>query len=408
MKRNWDLHELIEHWTLLPQELELLQNKTSSTRLGFAVNLKFFQNESRFPKNRVDAPKAVLAFIAQQVDVEPEKFQNYDWYSRSAKYHRQQIREFCGFHSPTSKDADDLKDWLLQIVLPQTLDHQTLENTAMQRLRDLSIEAMSVGRLHRIIFAATRAYEQRFCQDISKKLSPEAQKFIDQLLSRSQSDDSNAESSVGSQAKIPTFNFLCSDPGGVSLEHLFQEIEQLKLIRQMDLPLDLFQGVSPKIVETYRMRAATERLTELHRHPSPVRHTLMAAFYWQRGQEITDNLVDLLIQIVHKLDTKAEKRVTEQLTKDFNRVEGKEQLLYRIACAVLENPDGSVKDVIYPVASLEKIQNLVQEIQLSGTTYRRKFTRLYGVLTNTTIGEWCPRCWKYWSSAQIMRHIDPS
>jgi hypothetical protein len=113
----------------------------------------------------------------------------------------------------------------------------------------------------------------------------------------------------------------------------------------MDLPLDLFQGVSPKIVETYRMRAATERLTELRRHPSPVRYTLMAAFYWQRGQESTDNLVDLLIQIVHKLDTKAERRVTEQLTKDFKRVGGKEQLLYRIACAVLENPDGRVKDV---------------------------------------------------------------
>jgi Domain of unknown function (DUF4158) len=179
MKRNWDLHELIEHWTLLPQELELLQNKTSSTRLGFAVNLKFFQNEGKFPKNRVDTPKAVLTFIAQQVDVESEEFQNSDWDSRSAKYHRQQIRAFCGFRSPTSKDAEDLRDWLLQTVIPQTLDPQTLENSATYRLRDLSLETMSLGRLHRVIRAATRAYEQRFCQDVSKKLSPETQKFID-------------------------------------------------------------------------------------------------------------------------------------------------------------------------------------------------------------------------------------
>jgi Domain of unknown function (DUF4158) len=105
MKRNWDLHELIEHWTLLPQELELLQNKTSSTRLGFAVNLKFFQNECKFPKNRVDTPKAVLSFISQQVNVEPEEFQKYNCNGRSSRYHRQQIREFCGFHRPTSKDV---------------------------------------------------------------------------------------------------------------------------------------------------------------------------------------------------------------------------------------------------------------------------------------------------------------
>jgi hypothetical protein len=217
------------------------------------------------------------------------------------------------------------------------------------------MEAMSFKQLHRIVHATTRAYEQRFCQDISKKHFPEAQRFIDQLLTCAQSEDLNAESGSGSQTKIPTFNFLCSDPGSVALEHLFQEIEKLKLIRQMNLPLDLFQGVSPKIIETYRMRAATERLTELRRHPSPVRHTLMAAFYWQQGREITDNLVDLSIQIVQKLDTKAERQVTEQLTKDFKRVEGKEQLLYRIVCAVFENPDSCVKDIIYPVASLEKI-----------------------------------------------------
>jgi hypothetical protein len=376
MKQNWDLQELIEYWTLLPHELELLNNKTGPTRLGCATLLKFFQYEAKFPASLREVPKDVLKYISQLVNVEPEDFGEYNLSSRTATYHRKQIREFCGFRSPTSEDADDLGDWLLETILPQTLDPQTLENTATQRLRDLSIEAMSLGRLHRVIQAATRTYEQRFCQDISKKLTPESQKFIDLLLTRTQPEDNSAESGSDPQVKIPTFKFLSTDPGGASLEQLFQEIEKLKLIRQMDLPLDLFQGVSPKIVETYRMRAATERLTELRRHSSPVRQTLMAAFYWQRGQEITDNLVDLLIQIVHKLDTKAERRVTEQLTKDFKRVEGKEQLLYRIACAVLENPDGCVKDVIYPVASLEKIQNLVQEIQLSGTTYRRKIHKV--------------------------------
>jgi hypothetical protein len=295
MKRNWDIHELIEHWTLLPKELESLLNKIGSSKLGFAVNLKFFQNEGKFPKNRVDTPKAVLVFIAQQVNVEPEEFQNYDGHDRLSRYHRQEIREFCGFRKSTPQDAEDLSNWLIQTVLPQTLDPQVLENTATQRLRDLSIEAMSLGRLHRMISAATRVYEKQFYQDISKKLSPNAQKFIDQLLTRVQSEDLNAKSASSSQAKIPTFNFLSSDPGGVTLEHLFQEIEKLKLIRQMNLPQDLFQGISPKIVETYRMRAATERLTELRRHPAPVRYTLLAAFYWQRGQEITDNLVDLLI-----------------------------------------------------------------------------------------------------------------
>jgi hypothetical protein len=51
MKRDWDLHELIEHWTLVPRELELLRNKTGATRLGYAVSLNFFQQTAQLSIN---------------------------------------------------------------------------------------------------------------------------------------------------------------------------------------------------------------------------------------------------------------------------------------------------------------------------------------------------------------------
>jgi hypothetical protein len=37
MKRTWDIEELVEHFTLLPQDMDLLANKTGPTRLGFAA-----------------------------------------------------------------------------------------------------------------------------------------------------------------------------------------------------------------------------------------------------------------------------------------------------------------------------------------------------------------------------------
>lgn len=40
MKRQWRRDELADHWTFGPKELELLANKSGSTRLGFAVLLK--------------------------------------------------------------------------------------------------------------------------------------------------------------------------------------------------------------------------------------------------------------------------------------------------------------------------------------------------------------------------------
>jgi hypothetical protein len=37
VKPNWDTEELIEHWTLLPQELELVENKVGGNKIGFAL-----------------------------------------------------------------------------------------------------------------------------------------------------------------------------------------------------------------------------------------------------------------------------------------------------------------------------------------------------------------------------------
>ena len=95
MKRHWETDELVEHWTLLPRETELLTNKTGATRLGFAVLLKFFQLEAYFPQQATDVPTVAVEFIAKQVKVTPEQFEQYQWRGRTIEYHRAQIRRMC-------------------------------------------------------------------------------------------------------------------------------------------------------------------------------------------------------------------------------------------------------------------------------------------------------------------------
>jgi hypothetical protein len=49
MKRQWDIEELIEHFTLIDEDKEVLENKTGATLLGCALLLKCFEYEARFP-----------------------------------------------------------------------------------------------------------------------------------------------------------------------------------------------------------------------------------------------------------------------------------------------------------------------------------------------------------------------
>ena len=47
-----DLDELVEHWTLIDGERELVAGKRGPTRLGFALLLKFYTRHGRFPRGR--------------------------------------------------------------------------------------------------------------------------------------------------------------------------------------------------------------------------------------------------------------------------------------------------------------------------------------------------------------------
>lgn len=83
MKRRWTEEELIERWTLAPDELPLLANKTGATRLGFAVLLRFFAGEGRFPKSKGEVSGQVVAYLGRQVGVPAEEYVRYDWRGRA-------------------------------------------------------------------------------------------------------------------------------------------------------------------------------------------------------------------------------------------------------------------------------------------------------------------------------------
>ena len=44
MKRQWDIEELIEHFTLMEEDLDFLANKPGPIRLGYALLFKGIVN----------------------------------------------------------------------------------------------------------------------------------------------------------------------------------------------------------------------------------------------------------------------------------------------------------------------------------------------------------------------------
>lgn len=58
--------------------------------------------------------------------------------------------------------------------------------------------------------------------------------------------------------------------------------------------------------------------------------------------------MELLNSTVHKINAHADKKVTEEIVKEFKRVRNKNAMLHRIAEVSLARPQDQVEDVIYP------------------------------------------------------------
>lgn len=86
-------------------------------------------------------------------------------------------------------------------------------------------------------------------------------------------------------------------------------------------------------------------------------------FCWRRRQQLIDALIDLLLQLIHNLGTRAESKVDKKQFASFKKIRGKAKLLFKLAEAAIGQPDGIVKDVVYPVVDQKKLQEIIEEFQ---------------------------------------------
>lgn len=85
-----------------------------------------------------------------------------------------------------------------------------------------------------------------------------------------------------------------------------------------------------------------------------------------------DGLVELLIQLVHKISVRAEKKVENELSSEFRRVQGKYGILARLAQAALDLPEELVRKAIYPVVGTATLADIIAEAKANEKELRTR------------------------------------
>jgi hypothetical protein len=304
-------------------------NKSGATRLGFALLLKFFEIEARFPRGADELPPVAVEYVGGQVKVASAALEEYPWSGRSIKYHREQVRASFGFREFSRGDEDKLAGWLAEEVCPVELRDPQLREAVLVHCRAERIEPP--GRVDRIIGSARAVFEQRFCDRTLSRLDQVCVEALERLV---------ADEDTGAVPGRALLAELKADPGQVGLETLLREIDKLAAVRALGLPPGLFSDASEKLVE-------------------------------------------LLIGLIHRINARADRRVERELTEDLRRVRGKEAVLFRLAEAAVEHPDDTVRAVVFPVVGEKTPQELVREAKANEHAFQARVrTVLRGSYSN--------------------------
>jgi TnpA family transposase len=363
-------------WDLTPADRLLIEARRWGSRLRFAVMLLFFRARGRFPRAAAEVDEDAVAELARTLGVPappsgapllPEAA------DRTAERQRAEIRALLGFREATVADADELGAWLRDTVVARTRDMGELTAEAEARCRAFRLEPPAPDRVARIVGGAVRAYDERRHAAVQARLAPDARARLEALVrpppGAGEADDTESGATPEGQADAP-LTHLRAGPGRASVASLREELARLGAVRRLGLPDGLFADWSPAELETCRRRVAVEAPYELRRHPEVTRLAWLAAYAHLRGRAVTDALVELLIEVVHHIGTRAENRVEQELLDDLKRVGGKQAILYQIAGAAVEHPDGTVREVLYPVVGEQTFKDLVREAKATGPAYR--------------------------------------
>ncbi|WP_034999156.1 Tn3 family transposase [Beijerinckia mobilis] len=369
---------------LTTSDCALALSKHHANRLSFAILLAFFRERGRFPRRSTEIEQAMVQDIIGQLNIEDSADCRLTLSGRSVERHRAEIREYLGFREATVADGEALVEWLQHQTAAIGTNADRLTEQLEGRCRALFIEPPSSHRVDRIVRSVIHAHDERLQTEITRRLTPETRQRLEALLRPAKVEGTPDSGSDAGLAPALLLR-LRGNPGRPSLAAIQDELAKLTLIREINLPATLFDKVLPHELDRYRRRVLVEAPYELRRHPETARLTWLAAFVHLRGRSLIDDLVDLLIETIHHIGARAERKVERELLDDLKRVSGKQNLLFQVANASLDQPNGIVRDVVFPVVGEQTLRDLVKEWKSTGPTYR---TILRTVIRNSYKGHY--------------------
>ena len=343
----------VEVWSLSFDDIGLIEGVNRSGRVWFAFQLSFFRERSRFPSRPGDVQADVVQYLSEQLGITAPDERDFEYGHVTARRHRAAILRHSSIRRAADRDRQALRGELAEMFQGAfgKIGDQVELGYRMSRARGYFVPSDKI--MERLVRGARHDAVENLLARIADSLSDEARGKL--------------EASLADPKCATGFLSLKADAGAATLESILAAARRLAFVNTLGLPFDAMTNVDLALVQRLSRRVDGETAAEMRRHGDTRRLGLFALHLMHRRAQMIDALIDLLLEIIHRMQTRSRRRVVGAIARDIERVHGKERLLVDMAIAAVDDPEGRVLEVIYPVASVARLKAVIEEDRAKGT-----------------------------------------
>lgn len=322
--------------------------------------LVYFKKYIQFPSNKANTVSMQLLLqVAKHLDIDQTQIISFDWDTRTGERYRQDIRQYLGYHVANVKDIGLIINYLVDDLIPCHMSDSVLLEQIRTYFAKNKIEIVNTKQLESYISSAKQKFEQQFFNKIFDNLTQENLLLIDRILSKDSDEDDG----------IMELSELKKDISGAKIKNIQDAIDKINLLDQIKLSDCIMESVDRKLLLKYYERVMAFAPSNILDFTPAIKYATMAIFCSVRLELLLDALIDTMIKLIKKMRVGAEKHVDRYILQEVKRVDGKFDILEKLAVLNAENPKSIIEDKVYPVVPQEKLEAVIEDLQHRGSKW---------------------------------------
>lgn len=314
--------DLIRHYTLLETDLALIaRQRHDHTRLGYALMLCTLRHPGRPLREGERPPAEVIGFVAEQIGVFPDAFDEYLGHDQTRRRHAAELELLLRRRAYTARQDEETAAWLMPTALV-TDRPVVLVGAVVEELRRQEILLPPPTVLERLCRKVRHEARQRIYRTLTEGLSTTQRQQLDALL--------DAEPG----ARVSRLAWLLNAPTAARSAALLEVLDRLTLVRGLGLSIDRGQRIHRNRLRQLAREGARTTTQHLRVSAPPRRLATLTAVALDLGETLTDLALDIFDRMLGGLFRRAERRHAEAFLREERAVIEKVRLYARIGGAL--------------------------------------------------------------------------